>query len=35
MPGGQSTDPQETLTHSQCALDNLALLDHLGRALQR
>ena len=27
---GQSTNPQKTLTHRQCALDTLALLDHLG-----
>jgi len=30
---GRSTNPQKTLTHRQCALDFLALLDHLG--LQR
>jgi len=27
---GRSTNPQKTLTHRQCALDFLALLDHLG-----
>ena len=27
---GQSTNPQTTLSHRQCALDTLALLDHLG-----
>jgi pimeloyl-ACP methyl ester carboxylesterase len=27
---GQSTNPQQTITHRQCALDTLALLDHLG-----
>jgi pimeloyl-ACP methyl ester carboxylesterase len=27
---GRSTNPQKTLTHRQCALDTLALLDHLG-----
>lgn len=27
---GQSTNPQKTITHRQCALDALALLDHLG-----
>jgi pimeloyl-ACP methyl ester carboxylesterase len=27
---GHSTNPQKTLTHRQCALDTLALLDHLG-----
>src|SRR5271169_2248113 len=27
---GQSTDPQKTLSHRKCALDTLALLDHLG-----
>lgn len=29
---GQSTNPAKTLTHRQCALDTLALLDHLGIA---
>jgi pimeloyl-ACP methyl ester carboxylesterase len=28
----QSTNPPRTLTHRQCALDTLALLDHLGIA---
>jgi pimeloyl-ACP methyl ester carboxylesterase len=27
---GSSTNPQKTITHRQCALDTLALLDHLG-----
>ena len=27
---GRSTNPQKTITHRQCALDTLALLDHLG-----
>jgi pimeloyl-ACP methyl ester carboxylesterase len=27
---GQSTNPQKSITHRQCALDALALLDHLG-----
>ena len=27
---GKSTNPQKTITHRQCALDTLALLDHLG-----
>jgi pimeloyl-ACP methyl ester carboxylesterase len=27
---GRSTNPQRTITHRQCALDALALLDHLG-----
>jgi pimeloyl-ACP methyl ester carboxylesterase len=27
---GRTTNPQETITHRQCALDTLALLDHLG-----
>lgn len=27
---GRSTNPQKTITHRQCALDMLALLDHLG-----
>ncbi len=27
---GRSTNPQRTITHRQCALDTLALLDHLG-----
>ncbi len=27
---GRSTNPQGTITHRQCALDALALLDHLG-----
>jgi pimeloyl-ACP methyl ester carboxylesterase len=27
---GQSTNPAKTITHRQCALDALALLDHLG-----
>jgi len=27
---GRSTNPQRTITHRQCALDMLALLDHLG-----
>ncbi|HKW26777.1 MAG TPA: alpha/beta hydrolase [Terriglobales bacterium] len=27
---GQSSNPQRTITHRQCALDMLALLDHLG-----
>src|SRR5271155_708118 len=27
---GQSTNPQKTITHRQCALDALTLLDHLG-----
>ena len=27
---GRSTNPQKTITHRQCALDALALLDHLG-----
>src|ERR1700752_3536616 len=26
---GRSTNPQKTITHRQCALDTLALLDHL------
>lgn len=29
---GRSTNPQKTITHRQCALDTLALLDHLGIA---
>jgi pimeloyl-ACP methyl ester carboxylesterase len=29
---GRSTNPQGTITHRQCALDALALLDHLGIA---
>ncbi len=27
---GRSTNPEKTITHRQCALDMLALLDHLG-----
>lgn len=27
---GRSTNPQRTITHRQCALDTIALLDHLG-----
>ena len=27
---GRSTNPGRTITHRQCALDTLALLDHLG-----
>ena len=27
---GRSTNPHKTITHRQCALDTLALLDHLG-----
>ncbi len=27
---GRSTNPQKTITHGQCALDMLVLLDHLG-----
>jgi pimeloyl-ACP methyl ester carboxylesterase len=27
---GRSTNPQRAITHRQCALDTLALLDHLG-----
>jgi pimeloyl-ACP methyl ester carboxylesterase len=27
---GRTTNPQKTITHRQCALDTLALLDHLG-----
>jgi pimeloyl-ACP methyl ester carboxylesterase len=27
---GRSTNPQNTITHRQCAFDTLALLDHLG-----
>ncbi|HYM79161.1 MAG TPA: alpha/beta hydrolase [Candidatus Dormibacteraeota bacterium] len=27
---GRTTNPSETITHRQCALDTLALLDHLG-----
>lgn len=27
---GRSTNPQKNITHRQCALDTLALLDHLG-----
>lgn len=27
---GRSTNPERTITHRQCALDTLALLDHLG-----
>src|SRR5579863_3531285 len=27
---GGTTNPQKTITHRQCALDTLALLDHLG-----
>jgi pimeloyl-ACP methyl ester carboxylesterase len=27
---GRSTNPQRTITHRQCAMDTLALLDHLG-----
>jgi len=27
---GRSNNPQRTITHRQCALDTLALLDHLG-----
>ena len=27
---GHSTNPQRTITHRQCAIDTLALLDHLG-----
>ncbi len=27
---GRSTNPQKTITHGQCALDTLGLLDHLG-----
>src|SRR5271154_6353198 len=27
---GRTTNPQKTITHKQCALDTLALLDHLG-----
>lgn len=27
---GRSTNPEKTITHRQCALDTLALLDHLG-----
>jgi len=27
---GRSTNPLETITHRQCALDTVALLDHLG-----
>lgn len=27
---GRSTNPQKTITHRQCALDTLSLLDHLG-----
>lgn len=27
---GRSTNPERTITHRQCALDMLALLDHLG-----
>jgi pimeloyl-ACP methyl ester carboxylesterase len=29
---GRSTNPRKTITHKQCALDTLALLDHLGIA---
>jgi pimeloyl-ACP methyl ester carboxylesterase len=29
---GRSTNPQKAITHRQCALDALALLDHLGIA---
>jgi pimeloyl-ACP methyl ester carboxylesterase len=29
---GRSTNPAKTITHRQCALDTLALLDHLGIA---
>ena len=29
---GRTTNPQRTITHRQCALDTLALLDHLGIA---
>jgi pimeloyl-ACP methyl ester carboxylesterase len=29
---GRSTNPQRTITHRQCAIDTLALLDHLGIA---
>jgi pimeloyl-ACP methyl ester carboxylesterase len=29
---GRSTNPQRSITHRQCALDTLALLDHLGIA---
>jgi pimeloyl-ACP methyl ester carboxylesterase len=29
---GRSTNPRRTITHKQCALDTLALLDHLGIA---
>jgi pimeloyl-ACP methyl ester carboxylesterase len=27
---GKTSNPQKTITHRQCALDTLALLDHLG-----
>jgi pimeloyl-ACP methyl ester carboxylesterase len=27
---GRTTNPQKTITHRQCALDTLALLDYLG-----
>ena len=27
---GRTTNPRKTITHKQCALDTLALLDHLG-----
>ena len=27
---GRTTNPQKTITHRQCALDTLSLLDHLG-----
>ncbi len=27
---GRTTNPSRTITHRQCALDTLALLDHLG-----
>jgi pimeloyl-ACP methyl ester carboxylesterase len=27
---GRTTNPAKTITHRQCALDSLALLDHLG-----
>jgi pimeloyl-ACP methyl ester carboxylesterase len=29
---GRTTNPRRTITHKQCALDTLALLDHLGVA---
>jgi pimeloyl-ACP methyl ester carboxylesterase len=32
---GRSTNPDKTITHRQCALDTLALLDHLGIARYR